>query len=231
MGKRIIGILIYSIIGMIVIAWGGAISTGVVWIHKKLLNIMISDDITWKAYLYIAVVFNAVAWFGCIIYGVVKKEYGKILYNCLYSPLVVFFVFSVFAGLLSMITMTSWDVGYGEESVRAILESGWYNPLVWVKCWWKQITTMGWVRLTFAIAIVGGLEGLILFIAKRNFVKDWDTGIEKLFFALNVVGSMITVLWLAPFIISAFEFLIMGIMKIVLIIFGVIDIVDGYVGY
>lgn len=231
MGKRIFKILKYGFLGIFGIVWVGAIFTGVVWAHKKILNIAISDDITWEAYLYIAVVLNTIAWVGCIIYGVVKKEYGEILSYCLCSPLVVFIVFSVFAGLLSTITMTSWDVGYGEESVGAILESGWYNPLVWGKCWWKQITTMGWVRLTFTIAIVGGLECLMLFLAKNFFVIDWYTGIENLFFALIVVVNMMILLWLAPFIISALELLMTGILKFVLTIFSVIYVVDGYVEY
>ena len=105
----------------------------------------------------------------------------------------------------------SYD-GIGAIGTQTLMQEGWWNPLVWVECWWMQMQAMGWIKTCIAIIALGGL---VLYIAKANW-GEWKW---------IIIGEAIALplLWYFPFVMFLLSCICEGVVGLLLSLDAVLD--------
>lgn len=147
-GKLICGLPLWVTLSFISTGFMIALLKLVLWLWDKVVSI-----VSVPQWAFIAV--GAIVVLAVLIYLTTKGKISETFWDFIFIAVASCALIIIPALIFPFIL----DIGDGPSTYNLIIDN-WYNPLIWVKCWWLKTSCMGWggITLTAAAIILTGIK-------------------------------------------------------------------------
>lgn len=153
-------------------------------ILKWLLNVFWSEEITWLNFISI---YGVLSLLVILTYFLITRSSEDLLITipgCVIMAGTILGLFPLF-----VLSPVCNDI-IGAVGTEDLMQQGWWDPLVWCECWWKQMQAMGWIKISICLI---AFACLAVYVIKENWGESkWEV--------IAVCALLILSLWYAPFI-------------------------------
>lgn len=241
-------IVICAILGLLyyLVCWRGLIEEGLGIVGKIMVGLLMWVTLSALIGLALSAIYFLGLWLwgiindilespmwicvvvGCILvilllYVLAKKDLisknavNNIYEGCMLSPI----AFIILAILASPLIVEAWVAKIGGCTVEEVFLDSWYNPIVWLQCWWAKMISMGWWRFSFLVVVWS-----IAIITIRAELKGKSREDAKDYTKIAVYIFLVS-LWFTPLLFFIGEFLLKALLKVFLCLDFVLSILGG----